>query len=125
MPDGVRVEGGREFRKALKGAGDDLGELKEAHGEAATIVAGFAATTAPRKSGALGASTRGSGTTSAAIIRAGKKSVPYAGPIHWGWRRRGIAARPWISTAAQTTESRWTGAYLAAVQRLLERIRGI
>lgn len=124
MADGVRVEGARELRAALKRAGEDVGDLKAAHADAASIVATFAGASAPRRSGRLAGSIRASGTTSKAIVRVGKKSVPYASVIHWGWARRGIRANPFVSEAAQRTEPRWVDIYTTAVQRMLDRIRG-
>ncbi len=60
----------------------------------------------------------------AAIIRAGKKSVPYAGVIHWGWPRKNIVAQPWLTEAAASTESTWVDAYTEAVDEILETIEG-
>jgi hypothetical protein len=45
-------------------------------------------------------------------------------PIHWGWPRRGIAAQPWLSEAATSTEDRWQGVYLAEVEKILQQIEG-
>lgn len=121
---GIRVEGMKELRSSLKRAGDDLTDLKAAHAEVATFVATSAKGSAPHRSGKLAASTRGGATKTAALIRAGKSAVPYANVIHWGWSRRHIKARPWISTTAQTTEPRWTPVYEAAIQEALDRVTG-
>lgn len=120
--EGVRVEGARAFRKALKDAGDDLTQVKEAHADAAAIVAHAAIAIAPRVTGKLAGGVRSSGSASAATIRAGGARLPYAAPIHWGWPRRGIKAQPFISTAAQSTESRWYDVYLTHVQRIMDSI---
>lgn len=106
----------------MKEAGLDLGELKEAHLSAARMV--VAATHAPRRSGRLAGTVRGSGTKTAAVVRAGRSSVPYAGPIHWGWRARHIRPNPFLTRAAQETEPAWTEVYLAQVESILGQIRG-
>jgi hypothetical protein len=80
--------------------------------------------TAPRRSGALAATLRGSGTQAAAIVRAGRGSVPYAGPIHWGWPARHIPAQPWIYDAAQRSTEQWTGLYLTALEKIIDGIEG-
>ena len=116
--------GARQLRRTLRAAGDDLAELKAAHAAAAGIVAGAARPGAPRVSGALAGSVRPGATKTAAVVRAGKASVPYANPIHWGWGRRHIAANPWMSRAATATEGTWTAAYAAAVDKVLATIKG-
>lgn len=120
----VQVEGTRELRKELKAAGDDLSDLKDANAEAAGIVTPVARVGAPVVSGALAGSLRSSGTASAAVIRAGYASVPYAGPVHWGWPSRGIKPNPFIVEAAKQTQPRWVAAYERAVDRILSKIRG-
>ena len=80
----VQVEGARELRRSLKAAGDDLSDLKAAHKQAAEIGVRAVQPITPVLTGRLAASVRGAGTTTAAIIRAGKKAVPYAGAVHWG-----------------------------------------
>lgn len=122
---GIRVEGAKELRRTLKRAGDDLGDLKSAHAEAAGIVTAASRMRAPKRTGRLAASVRGSGAATTATIRAGRSSVPYAGPIHWGWPARNIPANPFIANAAQDTEPVWARRYEAAVEKILHRIKGI
>lgn len=123
MADGaVRVEGARELRRTLKAAGQDVQDLKDAHAGAGSIVIGAARP--PHRSGRLAASQRAGATATAATVRAGRKSVPYAQVIHWGWGKRHIAANPWLSRAARDTEPAWTRLYEDAVERVLHRIRG-
>lgn len=123
--EGIRVEGAANLRRTLRRAGDDLADLKEAHGAAAAIAGSRARGTAPRRSGRLAANVRWSGAAATATVRVGSSTVPYANPIHWGWPKRGIAARPWVSEAARDTEHQWTAVYEAAVERILARVKGI
>jgi hypothetical protein len=122
---GIRVEGAAELRRTLKRAGDDLSDLKAAHAGAAQIVVARGRGKAPRRRGVLAASVRGSGTKTAAVIRAGGARVPYAGPIHWGWPARNIEAQPFLSEAATETEQIWLELYESSVERILHRIKGI
>lgn len=122
---GVRVAGARELRRTLKAAGDDLADLKSAHKAAGDIVVRRADSTAPRVSGRLERSTRAGAAAGSATIRAGGRKVPYANPIHWGWPRRHITAQPWISAAAKDTEPEWLRLYQAAVDKIINTIRGI
>lgn len=121
---GVEVEGLRTLRRSLKAAGLSLADLKDAHAHVAQLVVRAASPGAPHRTGALAASTRGSGTQSAAIVRAGRASVPYAGPIHWGWQARHIAAQPWIYNAAVRSQDQWTGTYLRALEHIIDKIEG-
>ena len=82
MSAGVRVEGAARLRRELRRAGDDLGDMTAAHRAVANIVAAMAQSTAPRRSGELAATVRGSGTKTRASVRAGYKRTPYAGIIH-------------------------------------------
>lgn len=128
------VEGGRQLRQTLKQADEQLADLKRAHAEAAQIAAEASAQLAPRRSGKLAATIRSSGTKTAGIIRAGRKSVPYAAPIHWGWNtrpsaRRGwrggtIDANPFLSTGAKDSEGRWIRVYERHVAEALEKVKG-
>jgi phage gpG-like protein len=121
----VRVEGAKNLRRTLRKAGKDLSELKAAHKEAANIAAAAGRGKAPNVSGALAATVRGSGTNTAAIVRAGRASVPYAQVIHWGWPGHNIAANPFLTEAAQETEPTWFAVYTEAFDNALNQIKGI
>lgn len=126
---GLKLEGGRNLRRTLREAGSDLTELKAANAQAASIVAGRAQSWAPVASGRLAATVRSSGTKTAGIVRAGnnRKSasgVPYAAPIHWGWKARNIRANPFMSYSAQSTEPTWLALYESLVNTALSKIKG-
>lgn len=120
----MEVEGARQLRRTLKRAGADLADLKAAHADVAALVASRARPRAPRRTGALDATTRSSGTQAAAIVRAGTAGVPYAGPIHWGWPARGITAQPWIADTAADTEDAWARTYLRALEHIIDQVEG-
>jgi hypothetical protein len=120
----VEVVGGRQLRASLKAAGDDLSDLKDAHAEAANVVATTGRVTAPRRTGRLGSTVRGTGTKTQSVIRAGYAAVPYAGVVHWGWPAHNIKAQPWLADAAASTEPRWFPVFVAEVQRILDRVKG-
>jgi len=118
----VRVEGAAKLRRALRAAGRDLTELKEANRRAAELVARKASARAPRRSGRLAGSLRPSKAARAARILAGSAGVPYAGPIHWGWEARHIEPQPFISDTAEDTRPEWLRAYEADVDRIIKQI---
>lgn len=123
---GPRVElvGERQLRASLRRAGDDLSDLKAAHAAAARVVEPVARTAAPVRSGTLAGTVRSSGTKTAAIVRAGYASVPYAGPIHWGWPKRNISPNRFVWDAARRTQTRWLVVYRTAVDRIIRKVKG-
>jgi hypothetical protein len=121
----MEVVGARKMRKELKAAGLDMADLREPHLKAAGVVARTAKGTAPRRSGKLGASVRAGASRTAGVVRAGSASVPYANPIHWGWHTRGIAAQPFLSDAATSTETVWVALYLEEMEDILDRVKGL
>lgn len=120
----VEVKGAKELRKQLKAAGDDLGDLKATHKKIAQIVEFDALQLAPVVTGGLVGSIRASGTQTSAIVRAGRKSVPYAGPIHWGWPARNITAQPFLVDAQEAKYEDWMGEYTELVDRALNKVAG-
>lgn len=132
----IQVIGARQLRKTLKAAGEDLTDLKKAHKEAAYIAARASAALTPvGRTGQLRRSVRSSGTTTAGIIRAGKKSVPYANAVHWGrkwWPNKQNArhlapfmGRPFLSDGAQNSEGQWLPIYERTVEGAIERVEGM
>lgn len=121
----VVITGLPRLRSALRQAGGDLADLKDANAAAAALVAGAASARAPRRTGRLAASVRGNRAVGRATVLAGGAAVPYAGPIHWGWPARGIEANPFASEAARATESVWVPIYEAAITRVVDTVGGI
>lgn len=136
-----QVEGGRELRRTLKEAGDDLGDLKAAHKQAAAIAAEGARALVPVLTGALQATIRPAGTQSAGLVRAGNKRVPYANAIQWGrqiWpSKRASPPTPprhkfrsfikptlFLTDGAKDTEPEWVEAYEKALNDALDKVKG-
>lgn len=120
----LEIEGQRELRRTLKAAGDDLSDLKAAHKEAAEIASDGSEPLAPRLSGKLAGSIRAGATKTQAVIRAGRKSVPYAGPIHWGWKARGIEPHAFLADGAKRTESQWIPIFEKVLQESIKKVKG-
>jgi len=111
----VHVVGLRQFTKEIKQLGDAaVNDLKAAHEAAAKIVYEAAKPKAPvhgsvsvisgkpywqkpsHKPGYMADSLRYSGTQRGGFVRAGKKLVPYAGPVHFGWPSRPDIGKRWF-----------------------------
>lgn len=101
-------------------------ELKELHLDIAREIVDLAEPNVPvGETGNLRDDVRAAGNVTGAVGRVGSKSVPYAPPIHWGWKARGIPARPFLQDAAAQIESAGGGVvdrYDAAVARMLDRV---
>lgn len=124
----IQVEGMRRARSQMRAAGEDLSDLRELHKRLADDVADTAKTKVPVRSGRLRNSLRGSGTKTMARVRAGNNrksgptSVPYAGPIHFGWARRGIRPQPFLYEALDDRRQEVIDAYNNEVRAMLRRV---
>jgi len=124
----VRIEGGRELRRKFREVGDDMTDLKDLHKELADDVAGTAKTKTPVRSGRLRNSIRGSGTQTAARVRAGNNrksgptSVPYAAPIHFGWGRRGIKPQPFLYEALDDRRQEVIDRYNDEIDSIIRKV---
>ena len=120
-----QVDGARKLRASLKAAGVSIADLKAVNAAVAQTVHRAAHPNAPvGETHRLADSERASGTQAAAVVRAGRASVPYAGPIHWGWPARNIVAQPWIQQAAERTETTWLDQYLGAMEAVISHVEG-
>jgi len=99
-------------------------QLKETNKKAADLVAQGAIFYVPvgetgRLLGSIGAR---AGETWAEV-KAGGASVPYAGPIHWGWPDRNIAPHKFIYKAADESQAEIHEIYAEDFDRLMDQIR--
>lgn len=122
----IQVEGLDELRKALRRVKDSEldAEMKQIHAELAREIIAKAQPNVPVRSGALKASLRSAGTVRDAIGRVGKASVPYAAPIHWGWKAHNIAPQPFLTDAAAQIEQGITERYDRQVAEMLDKVIG-
>lgn len=118
----VRVEGAAKLRRALRRAGVELDELKDAHARVAALVAQLSIPRAPRRTGRLAASTRGNRAAGRARVSAGGAALPYGPPIHWGWPARGIKAQPWLAATAADSEAQWLSEYEQDLARIISTV---
>lgn len=123
----VQVTGLRELRAAIRRTENtELSKgLKEVHKETANVVARPARADAPVVSGRLARSVKPSASARGAIVRAGSgKSAEYAGPIHFGWRKRRIVAQPFIFDAAGRKHDEYSDLFFERMSALVRRFVG-
>ena len=120
----VEIKGLKELNKALRQAADEdlKKEIKAAHLEAAKAVADQAKFEIPVRSGRLRDSIRATGTLKGGLVRAGSARVPYAGPIHFGWKARNIRPQPFIYEALDKRIGDVLAAYEKSLQDVASKI---
>lgn len=132
----VQVKGAARLRRTLKAAGVDMKQLRAANKAAAESILPIAIGSAPigaaqplhwarpHAPGTLKASLRTAATNRAGMVRAGRKNIPYAGPIHFGWAAHNIKANPWITRAVTNNENVWVEVYMKHIDDVLDQIEG-
>ena len=103
---GYRVQGLSTVVRDLQALGAEVDDLKDAFAKIASEGAEVAAQHAPRKSGRLAGDIRGNRAKSKAVVTAGRASVPYAGPINYGWPKRNISAAGFMQKADEEMQPR-------------------
>lgn len=101
----VRVTGLRETLRALQDAGTDAQDLKDVMQALAGIVVTAAVPRTRKVSGAMADSIRPGGGKTKAVVRMGRKSVPYAGVQHYGWPAHNITPDLSLVEALQATRN--------------------
>ena len=93
----IEVQGVKVITKRLRQMDDGTKkELKSIYVQSANIVFRNAMPRVPVRSGRLKSTMRVSSSTRSGSVRAGgKRSAPYAGPVHFGWPNRPNLARSW------------------------------
>lgn len=120
---GLRVNGLNVFRRNLRRVNSDLPKgLTALHKELAATLVDAARDTAPRRTGRLASTIRPFGTQKAAAVGAGKKAVPYAGPIHYGWPARNITAQPFLTETIHRHQERLLRDYEQQLSAFIERV---
>lgn len=134
----VAISGHTELLKLLKEVGAPDEAVKQANLEIGNIVVNQAKTATRfkytsrsyrnRTPGALLKTVRASGAGGKATIMAGKKSVPYAGPVHWGWFydkkrmiQRNIEPNPFLANALGYKRDEIIATYKRNVDKLIAK----
>jgi hypothetical protein len=100
----LKITGLQEVERDLARIGVKLSDLDFAGiaSEGMRLAASFA----PKRSGKLAASIKGSKSKSRATIRAGGARVPYAAAINYGWRKRHIEPAGFMQRADEVLRRR-------------------
>jgi hypothetical protein len=107
MP-GAYVQGLREVTRGFERAGVDLDDLKDLMGSIATEATETMLPFIPTRSGRLRASARGNRAKGKAVVTIGRATVPYAGPINYGWPKRHIRGANFVAKTDDVMEHKLT-----------------
>lgn len=119
------VTGQDTFVRTLRKAGADLDDLKQVNLQAArTALTAVRALTPVGDTGRLARSVRAGATRKAGVIRAGRKAVPYAGVINYGWPARHITGRLYANNGVARSETQWLPLYEEYVEKTISQIKG-
>lgn len=119
------IVGQKRFVQTMRRAGADLDELKSVNRQAAQIALPAVTGRTPVRTGRLRGSVRVGATRRAGVIRAGRKSVPYAGVINYGWPKRHITGRMFANNGVAQTEPAWTKLYENFIKKTMSQVKGI
>lgn len=122
MAEQVFVVGDRELQRLLRKMPREVKDaMKQVHADAAKIVERAALRQVPERTGRLKATIRSSGTQRTGVVRAGRKAVPYAGPIHWGWPARNITAQRFLTDPLADNQQRVVNEISSGLSRLFDK----
>jgi HK97 gp10 family phage protein len=117
-----QIDGLKELQRDLKKLGDDAkNDMKPAHMKAAELVVMGAKRYVPYRTGRLLESLRPFARQKAGVVRAGSASVPYAGPIHFGWPARRIKPQPFIYDALDQRRAEVVNIYAERMGELINK----
>lgn len=118
----VEIEGLNKLLRALEKLDDEAKQsFKDVGGRVGRLVAEQAREEVPVRSGALQRTIRAANTGRGAKIRAGSARVPYAGPIHFGWRARNIKPNNFLYRAVDKKVDVALDIYLEEVYKIWNR----
>lgn len=120
----VNVKGVNEVVRSLKQYQGAIDDLKDANAAIGTKVSNTARATAPILTGKLAGTIRANRASHRVQIKAGGASVPYAGPIEYGWPQRNIQAQPYLRRAAWDNKEFVKEAYANNLQQLSRKYIG-
>ncbi len=126
MPEVAIYVDSAKLQKALKEVGPEMvAELKEGNKALGEIVGDRARQLVPVRSGALQKTIKAAKAAGGAKVNAGTPSltskVPYAGPIHFGWRARDIDPNPFLYDALDERRDEVVAAYEKQTADLLKK----
>lgn len=121
MTESIKVEGLTTLRATLKVAAKRVGDMSRPAQQTAAYLSTRGRADAPRRTGRLSASVRGSTDGDDVAVTS---ALPYANRTHWGFARYRQRAQPWLLEGAENSESSWIRNYERQIDSALAGVRG-
>ena len=118
----VKVTGDEQVRAQFKALGFKARDLERAFAQIGSEVVSDARALAPKVTGRLAADIRANRAKTRASISVGRASVPYAGPVNYGWPRRNIAPSMFMNRAADDKADSAAVQLAREMQRLIDSV---
>jgi hypothetical protein len=119
---GVKVEGLNQIVRGLQSMGVEVEDLRDAFGRIAEEVKPDYVAATPRKTGRLAGDYRASKTKGKANLYVGRASIPYAGPINYGWPARNIAASNFVARGDETAAPKASASLEEEISALIQKL---
>ena len=116
------VKGLNKLTRALKKAGVEIQDLKEANQRVGGVVLQASSPLTPRRTGALAGSLRVANRQSGVVVRAGGGRVRYAKYVEYGTRK--MPGRSYLVKGVHDSQPRWMTEYEDELQRLMDQAAG-
>jgi HK97 gp10 family phage protein len=114
------VKGLNKFTRALKQAGVEIQDLKDANDRVGEVVVTASRPLTARRTGALVDSIRVAHRQSGVVVRAGGGSIRYAKFVEYGTRK--MSARSYLIAGVYSSEPRWMELYADELQKLMDQV---
>src|SRR4029077_13956956 len=114
----IEVQGLNKLTRALKKAGVEIKDLKDANQRVGNVVVQASGPITPHRTGALASSLRVAQRQSGVIVRAGGGRIRYAKYVEYGTRKMG--ARSYLVKGAQDSQPRWMTEYENELQKVMD-----
>jgi HK97 gp10 family phage protein len=115
----IEVQGLNKLTRALKKAGVEISDLKEANTRVGAVVVQAAGPLTPRRTGALAGSIRPAQRQSGVIVRAGGGRVRYARYVEYGTSR--MRPRSYLIKGMNDSQPRWMTVYEGELQKVMDQ----
>lgn len=123
MSNSIEIKGLNRLLRQLGNLEPNIkAEVKKVNLDLAGTVASTARSIVPVRSGKLQTSIRTGSTVRSGVVRAGKKLVPYAGPIHFGWPKHNISPNTFLWDALDRRRDEVARRHLDALERIAGQV---
>jgi HK97 gp10 family phage protein len=116
----LKVEGLNKLTRALRKAGVEVKDMKEANKKVGDVVVRKSTPMTPRDTGALARSIRPAQRQSGVVVRAGDGKIRYAKYVEFGTRK--MPGRSYLIRGVNESQPQWMDVYAVELQKLMDQV---